>query len=172
MSKYAIGVDYGTLSARALVVEIGTGKEMCSATMNYPHAVMDEYLPDGTRLKPDWALQHPQDYLDCLKAQTYRPIQVLLVDDGGSFGLNTDSDSGTGQFCSLQRHKAHIGGVQYFDHAGDHSLFLYPVLYVFQDLVQRDPADGGRDLCLKRRADSDHDLFGVCALRRFDRPLI
>ena len=66
MTKYAIGVDFGTLSARALVVEIGTGRELHSATMNYPHAVMDEYLPDGTRLKPDWALQHPQDYLDCL----------------------------------------------------------------------------------------------------------
>ena len=66
MPKYAIGVDFGTLSARALVAEVGTGRELASATMNYPHAVMDEYLPDGTRLMPDWALQHPQDYLDCL----------------------------------------------------------------------------------------------------------
>ena len=54
MSKYTIGVDFGTLSARALVVEVGTGRELASATMNYPHAVMDEYLPDGTRLMPDW----------------------------------------------------------------------------------------------------------------------
>ena len=66
MAKYTIGVDFGTLSARALVVEVGTGRELADATMNYPHGVMDEYLPTGERLKPDWALQHPQDYLDCL----------------------------------------------------------------------------------------------------------
>ena len=66
MAKYTIGVDFGTLSARAVVIEVGTGKELASATLNYKHAVMDEYLPTGERLKPDWALEHPQDYLDCL----------------------------------------------------------------------------------------------------------
>lgn len=66
MSSYAIGVDFGTLSARALVAEVGTGRELASASMDYPHQVMDERLPDGTRLASDWALQHPQDYLDCL----------------------------------------------------------------------------------------------------------
>lgn len=66
MATYAIGVDFGTLSARSLLVEIGTGRELATATMDYPHAVMDETLPDGTALSHDWALQHPQDYLDCL----------------------------------------------------------------------------------------------------------
>ena len=70
MSKYAIGIDYGTLSARALVVEIGTGREVGTAVMAYPHAVMDETLPDGTRLMativdvaPDGmlALRHSDD---------------------------------------------------------------------------------------------------------------
>ncbi|MBE5774144.1 MAG: ribulokinase [Clostridiales bacterium] len=90
MSKYAIGVDYGTLSARALVVEIGTGKEMCSATMNYPHAVMDEYLPDGTRLKPDWALQHPQDYLDCLKFVVPEAMRLSGVEAKDVIGISID----------------------------------------------------------------------------------
>ena len=49
MSKYAIGIDFGTLSARALVAEIGTGRELGSAAMDYPHAVLDRQLPDGTR---------------------------------------------------------------------------------------------------------------------------
>ena len=40
-------------------MEIGTGREVGTAVMAYPHAVMDETLPDGTRLPPDWALQHP-----------------------------------------------------------------------------------------------------------------
>ena len=66
MSKYVIGIDFGTLSARALVAEVGTGRELGSASMDYPHGVLDKRLPDGTILPPDWALQHPQDYLDCL----------------------------------------------------------------------------------------------------------
>lgn len=66
MGKYAIGIDFGSLSARALVAEVGTGRELGTATLDYAHAVMDRALPDGTRLGSDWALQHPQDYLDCL----------------------------------------------------------------------------------------------------------
>jgi len=65
--KYSIGVDYGTQSGRAVLVEVETGKEVATAVSVYPHGVMDEYLPDGlTKLGPDWALQHPQDYLDVL----------------------------------------------------------------------------------------------------------
>ena len=45
MSKYTIGVDYGTLSGRAVLVEVGTGKEVASAVYEYPHAVMDTQLP-------------------------------------------------------------------------------------------------------------------------------
>ena len=33
--------------------------------MDYPHGVMDNTLPSGKKLGADWALQHPQDYLDC-----------------------------------------------------------------------------------------------------------
>lgn len=67
MPKYAIGIDYGTLSGRALVVDVKSGAELAASVMDYPHAVMDEYMPDGkTKLAPDWALQHPRDYLDVL----------------------------------------------------------------------------------------------------------
>lgn len=90
MTKYAIGVDFGTLSARALVVEIGTGRELHSATMNYPHAVMDEYLPDGTRLKPDWALQHPQDYLDCLAHVIPEALRLSQVKAEDVIGMSID----------------------------------------------------------------------------------
>lgn len=55
MSKYTIGVDYGSLSGRAVLVETSTGKEIASAVYEYPHAVMDKTLPDGTPLGHDWA---------------------------------------------------------------------------------------------------------------------
>ena len=52
MAKYSIGIDYGTLSARALLLNIQTGEEVCVSEMAYPHGVMDECLPsaDGTPL--------------------------------------------------------------------------------------------------------------------------
>ncbi|MEG0019383.1 MAG: ribulokinase, partial [Oscillospiraceae bacterium] len=63
MAKYTIGVDYGTLSGRAVLVDAITGQEMSHAVYEYPHGVMDERLPTGEKLGHDWALQHPQDYL-------------------------------------------------------------------------------------------------------------
>jgi len=79
--KYAIGVDFGTLSGRAVLVELDTGKEVATAVKEYPHAVMDEYLPDGkVKLEHDWALQHPQDYLDVF-AET---IPAVLKESGVS----------------------------------------------------------------------------------------
>ena len=90
MAKYAIGVDFGTLSARALLVEIGTGRELSTAMMEYPHAVMDETLPDGTRLGSDWALQHPQDYLDCLAHTIPRVISESGIDAGDVVGVGID----------------------------------------------------------------------------------
>ena len=74
MAKYSIGVDYGTLSGRALIVNIETGEELSSAVYEYPHAVMDEALPSGKKLGNDWALQHPQDYLDVL----YNTIPAVM----------------------------------------------------------------------------------------------
>ena len=66
--KYSIGVDFGSLSGRAVLVEVDTGKEVSTSTFEYPHAVMYEYLPDGEKkLGVDWALQDPQDYLDVLQ---------------------------------------------------------------------------------------------------------
>ena len=64
MGKYTIGVDFGTLSGRAVPVDVTTGNELGSSVFEYPHGVMDEKLPDGTKLGVDWALQQPQDYLD------------------------------------------------------------------------------------------------------------
>ena len=90
MSKYAMGVDFGTLSARALVAEIGTGRELGSAAMDYPHAVLDRQLPDGTRLPPDWALQHPQDYLDCLAATIPAALREAGVSPADVVGLGID----------------------------------------------------------------------------------
>lgn len=61
---YTIGVDFGTLSGRAVLVDTRDGTEVAEAVFDYPHGVMDDMLPSGKKLPYDWALQHPQDYLD------------------------------------------------------------------------------------------------------------
>ena len=65
--KYTIGIDFGTLSARAVALDLTTGEETADAVFVYPHGVMDRALPSGKVLPPQYALQHPQDYLDALR---------------------------------------------------------------------------------------------------------
>src|ERR1039457_2617069 len=63
-----IGVDFGTLSGRALVVRVRDGAELGTAVHEYRHGVMDDTLAaTGEQLPPDWALQDPEDYCDVLR---------------------------------------------------------------------------------------------------------
>ena len=90
MSKYAVGVDYGNLSGRALLIETKTGRELASSVYEYPHGVMDRSLPDGTPLGQDWALQHPQDYLDVLKNTIPDVLKLAGVDAADVIGIGID----------------------------------------------------------------------------------
>ena len=66
--QYVIGVDYGTLSGRALLVRVADGAEIATSVFEYPHAVIEDILPtSGAKLPPDWALQVPADYIEVLK---------------------------------------------------------------------------------------------------------
>lgn len=90
MSKYTIGIDYGTLSGRAVLVEVGTGRELSSATLEYPHAVMDRALPSGKKLGHDWALQHPRDYVDVIEKTIPEVLSESGVDPKDVIGIGTD----------------------------------------------------------------------------------
>ncbi len=71
--RYVIGVDFGTLSGRAVVVRVADGAELGTAVLEYPHGVIDSALPgSGRRLPPDWALQVPGDYVDVLRTRGAR----------------------------------------------------------------------------------------------------
>ena len=63
MKKYVIGLDYGSDSARALVVDAMTGEELASAVMNYPRWSKGLYCDP---LRNSWR-QHPLDYLEVLE---------------------------------------------------------------------------------------------------------
>lgn len=64
--KYALGLDFGTLSVRALLVNLENGEESAVSVKEYPHGVMDEFLPSGKKLPNDFALQHPLDYVETM----------------------------------------------------------------------------------------------------------
>ena len=95
MSKYVIGLDFGTLSGRALVVDVETGRECASAVMEYPHGVLSEKLPDGTPLPPDFALQDPEDYIQCLRFIVPEAMRRANVTADEVIGLGLDFTSST-----------------------------------------------------------------------------
>lgn len=89
--KYCLGIDYGTQSCRALLVEVDTGNEIGDYEQSYPHAVMEEVLPDNiTKLPPDWALQHPEDYLYCLSTVTKGVLEKYNVNTEDVIGVGVD----------------------------------------------------------------------------------
>ena len=90
MKKYTIGVDFGTLSARAVLVETGTGRETASAVAEYAHGVMDTTLADGTPLPPQFALQDPADYLHALDAVLHEVFAASGVTPAEVAGLGVD----------------------------------------------------------------------------------
>ena len=66
MKQYTIGVDFGTLSVRAVLVRIRDGSVAASAEYTYPHGVISDCLPSGEPLVREFALQHPMDYWEGL----------------------------------------------------------------------------------------------------------
>jgi L-ribulokinase len=92
--QYVVGVDYGTLSGRAVVVRVGDGAELGSGVFDYPHAVLTENLPSDAagpvRLGPDWALQVPNDYRLVLQHAVPAAIREAGIDPADVIGIGTD----------------------------------------------------------------------------------
>ena len=92
--KYVVGVDYGTLSGRALVVRVSDGAELGTAVHEYSHAVVTDRLPgspqDGPVLPPEWALQVPQDYRDVLRHAVPAAVEAAGIDPSDVIGIATD----------------------------------------------------------------------------------
>lgn len=72
--RYAIGLDFGTLSGRALLCRLSDGAEIACAVYEYPHGVMDDTFAPcpgvSQKLPGDYALQHPDDYIEVTDAET------------------------------------------------------------------------------------------------------
>ena len=96
---YVIGVDYGTLSGRAVVVRVRDGRELGNGVFDYPHAVVSDALPEDTagaagettaRLAGEWALQVPNDYRDVLRNAVPAAVADAGIDPAAVVGIATD----------------------------------------------------------------------------------
>jgi L-ribulokinase len=89
--RYVVGIDYGTLSGRAVVVRVSDGAELGSGVLEYPHAVMDRTLvASGAALPPEWALQVPSDYVDVIKHAVPAALAEAGIDPSKVIGVGTD----------------------------------------------------------------------------------
>ena len=95
-TTYTIGIDFGTESGRAVLVDAGDGREIASAVHPYARGVIDERLPDaGVTLPPDWALQDPKDYLAVFQRAVPAALRQSGVDPAQVRGVGIDFTSCT-----------------------------------------------------------------------------
>jgi L-ribulokinase len=94
--SYVVGVDFGTLSARALVVRVTDGAQAGTAIHEYAHQVMDSVLAATSEpLPPDWALQDPEDYRDALRSTVPAAIRDAGIAPEQVIGIATDFTAST-----------------------------------------------------------------------------
>jgi len=89
--RYVIGVDFGTLSGRALVVRVSDGAELGEGVSAYRHGVVDDRLP-GTdeRLPADWALEVPDDYIEVFRTAVPAALAASGVAPADVVGIGID----------------------------------------------------------------------------------
>src|SRR4051812_20884141 len=86
-----IGIDFGTLSGRAVVVRVADGAELGSAVHPYANGVIEERMPgSGETLPQQWALQDPEDYREVLRHAVPAAVEAAGVDPGEVVGIATD----------------------------------------------------------------------------------
>jgi len=94
--SYAIGVDFGTESGRAALVDLGSGDVLATSVVRYPSAVIDETLPSsGERLPDDYALQDPDDWVKVIEEGLPEVLAKADVPAEEVVGLGIDFTSCT-----------------------------------------------------------------------------
>ena len=93
MSKYVIGVDFGTESGRAVLVDVSNGREVATTVYPYKNGVIDEKLPipgKEVHLEPDWALQDPEDYIRTFQHTIPAVVREAGIDPADVIGIGID----------------------------------------------------------------------------------
>jgi L-ribulokinase len=117
VARYAIGVDFGTESGRAVLVDVADGRELATSVYQYRHGVIDAALPidsGSVRLGPDWALQDPDDYVRTFQETIPAVIRSAGIDPAHVIGVGIDFTACTmlpvradgTPLCRLPEHRA------------------------------------------------------------------
>ena len=95
MDKYVIGLDYGTLSARAVLVSVGRGEVAAESIYPYPHGILNTISGGNEELPVDFALQEIDDYVEAM----YETIRTVVKQSGcraeDVIGIGIDATSST-----------------------------------------------------------------------------
>jgi L-ribulokinase len=95
-ASYAVGVDFGTESGRAALIELGSGEVLATSVVRYPSAVIDRTLPStGERLPDDWALQDSDDWVTVIERALPEVIGAAGITPDAVVGLGIDFTSCT-----------------------------------------------------------------------------
>ncbi len=114
MNKYTLGLDFGTESARAVLVDVATGETVATAVHPYGDGVIDEVLPgSNVALAPDWALQNPDDWLAALEATIPTVLAESSIRPESVIGLGVDftactvlpTTAGGAPLCTLDAYR-------------------------------------------------------------------
>ena len=127
----AIGVDFGTASARTLLLDLRSGEELALCELAYPHGVIEDILPEsGERLPMDWALHDPDDYRRALEGGISGVLSERPEAAGHVVGIGVDATSCTvlpvteegTPLCELSawRGRAHAWPKLWKHHAAQH----------------------------------------------------
>ncbi|HOC03393.1 MAG TPA: FGGY family carbohydrate kinase, partial [bacterium] len=95
MKNYALGLDYGTNSVRAVVINLSNGREVVQLIENYPSG-RNGIITDPEN--PHLARQNPADYIYCLK-NIGKKLQRILRRKGihseNIIGIGVDTTGST-----------------------------------------------------------------------------
>ena len=95
MDKYVIGLDYGTLSARAVLVSVDCGEVAAESIYPYPHGILNTISGGDEELPVDFALQEIDDYVEAM----YETIRTVVKQSGcraeDVIGIGIDATSST-----------------------------------------------------------------------------
>jgi L-ribulokinase len=90
---YAVGIDFGTESGRAVLVDCADGRELATAVHPYVNGVIDECLPGpnaDVELEDDWALQDPDDYIAVYREAVPALLAETGIDPAEVIGVGID----------------------------------------------------------------------------------
>ena len=90
MIRYTIGIDYGTDSARAVLVDASCGRIVASATSNYTRWAEGRWCDPLTQQ----FRQHPLDYIECLEA-VLREVVAACPDPSAICAIGVDTTGST-----------------------------------------------------------------------------